>query len=373
MSGKTKRKAVRRGEGPTKKGAALLAWVLAVVLCTGCGAAKEQWSLDEGGLGSSTMNMDMAGESEDSMYPIGGGSADYSHESNATRSGAKIGEQGITAGWKLITTVKLDVETRQFDEAMSGLETRIAELGGYIENMDTYNGSRYSGSGSSRRSDMTVRIPQGRLTEFLAAVSDVSNVIRRSESVVDVTLSYADMESRRDVLRTEQSRLLEFMDRAETIEEIIALEERLSDVQYQLESMESQLRTLDNKVDYATVNLNISEVKELTPVEDPTLGERIRDGFLGNLQNIKDGATELVVWLIIVSPYFLIWALLAAVVLLVIWLLRRRRRNRKAPQAGVLPPPMANQTNAWQNGPGFPPRQGVEPNRPQDMDKDNNT
>ncbi len=346
-----------------KKGAAVLAWVLAVILCMGCGAAGDKTSLDSGGVGSSTMNMDVSGESGGEMYPIGSGSADYSEGNKTLGSGAQTGGQGVSAGWKLITTVNMDVETRQFDEAVSGLETRIAELGGYIENMDTYNGSRYSSSGSSRHSDMTVRIPQGRLTEFLTAVSGVSNVIRRSENVVDVTLSYADMESRRNVLRTEQSRLLEFLDRAETVEEIISLEERLSEVQYQLESMESKLRTLDNKVDFATVNLNISEVQELTPVAEPDLGERISQGFIGSLRNIRDGAAELLVWFVISSPYLLIWALLAGAVLLVIWVQRRKRRNRKTPEGGVVPPPMMR-GNVWQGGQGFPP-QGMQPGQPQ--------
>lgn len=332
-----------------------LACLLAVILCAGCGASGNKESY--GGVGSSTLNMDTAGYES--------GDYDYSDEGAAPGSSAGSAGSVVPEGRKLITTVNMDVETRQFDEAVAQLETRIAEMGGYVESMDTYNGSRYSGSAGSRHSDMTVRIPQARLREFLTAVSEVSNVVRRSESVNDVTLSYVDMESRRDVLRTEQSRLLEFLDRAETIEEIITLEERLSNVRYQLESMESQLRTLDNKVDYATVRLSVSEVRELTPVEEPTLGERISEGFMGSLRNIRDGLTELFVWFIIGSPYLLIWGLLAGAVLLVIWLQRRRHRNRKTPEAGVIPPPMAGQRNVWPQGQGFAPRQGMEPDQAQ--------
>ena len=65
------------------------------------------------------------------------------------------------------------------------------------------------------------------------------------------------------------------MEKAESIEDIITIEQRLSNVRYQIESMEAQLRTYDNKVDYSTVHLDVSEVKELTPVHEETLWERI--------------------------------------------------------------------------------------------------
>ena len=108
------------------------------------------------------------------------------------------------------------------------------------------------------------------------------------------------------------------------MEDIIVLEERLSEVRYQLESMESQLRTLDNLVDYSTVNISVSEVQELTPVEQPTTGDRVRDGFLGSLENIRSGFVETGVWFVVNLPYFVLWG---GVLVVVILLLRRRRRR----------------------------------------------
>lgn len=339
----------------SKRGTAALACVLAVLLCAGCGAS--QYAEGIAGINrSDSANMEISGESKGSIYSMGGGSYDYSEsyeyggDDGMPGSDPEAERAEVSEGRKLITTVNLEVETRQFEEAMASLELCIQEMGGYIENMNTYNGSRYSGSGGSRHADLTVRIPQSGLKDFLAAVSDVSNVVRRSEKVEDVTLSYVDMESRRDTLRTEQSRLLAFLDKAETIEEIITIEERLSNVRYELESMESRLRAMDNRVDYATVNLNVSEVKELTPVEEPTLGERIGEGFMGSLRDIRDGATELFVWAVVRLPYFLIWAVFAGIVLLVIRLQRRRSQKRKEQTKGAVPPPVMMPGGQFQNG-----------------------
>ena len=105
----------------------------------------------------------------------------------------------------------------------------------------------------------------------------------KQESVEDVTLSYADVESRKKTLLVEQERLWALLEKADTTEAIITLESRLSEIRYQLESYESQLRLMENQVSYSTVNLYVEEVILLTPTEEETVGSRIRRGFSENL------------------------------------------------------------------------------------------
>jgi len=224
---------------------------------------------------------------------------------------------------KLIKTVDMNVETKEFDQMLVTLEDKIAELGGYIESLDTYNGSSYSGYRSSRDANMTIRIPKQRLDIFLETVEGISNVVRRSESVEDVTLTYVDLESHKKVLLAEQESLLELLEKAEAIEDIITIKSHLSNVRYQIESMESQLRTFDNKVDYSTVYLNIEEVQELTPVEEETVLERIVGGFVDNLRDIKDGAVEFFIWFVINIPNFIVWIIIIVIVVIAIRLLSK--------------------------------------------------
>ncbi|MBE5865518.1 MAG: DUF4349 domain-containing protein [Lachnospiraceae bacterium] len=231
---------------------------------------------------------------------------------------------------KLIRTVELSLETKEFDLMLGLVEDKVAELGGYVESLQTYNGSRYSGREPERNSNLTVRIPKDKLDEFLNAVSEAGNVIRRSENVQDVTLEYVDMESRRNTLKTEQERLLKFLETAETLEDIIVLEERLSEVRYQLESMESQLRTYDNKVDFATVHMSIQEVKELTPVEKEGVGARLANGFMESLKNVGNGFVEFFIWIVVHLPYLATWALIITTIVMIIKFNIRRSRKKKA-------------------------------------------
>ena len=291
--------------------------LLVVSLCTGCGASG-------GGTKDALMTeSDYVSNVSNTM----GISEEYGgSESLDMESSAESGQAEILDGRKLIETVSLEVETKDFEQLMSVLNARIQELGGYVEDMDTYNGSSYSDYHSMRSANLTVRIPNGQMDNFLNTVSDNGNIVRRSGNIKDVTLSYVDMESRRNALRTEQSRLMEFLDRAETIEEIITIEERLSEVRYQLESMESQLRTLDNLIDFSTIHISISEVRDLTPIAEPTVWERISEGFRKSVADIGDGMLELGIWFLVHLPYLAIWGILIGILVL---LLRRHRANKK--------------------------------------------
>lgn len=309
----------------------LLIMTMVLVLMTGCGgsdSAEKTWTnsaaqgvrpemAEEAYYDMDSLGMDMNYGMAESQ--TGSPSAGQMKESDAASQ---------QSSRKLIRTVNMSVETKEFDAVMGTLEQRVTELGGYIENMDTYNGSVYSSSRSSRRASMTARIPAGQLNVFLSEVSEISNVTRRTENVQDVTLDYVDLASHKKTLQAEHDRLLELMERAEYIEDIITIEQRLSNVQYQIESMEAQLRTYDNKVDYSTVNLDVSEVQELTPVEvhEETLWERISGGFMENLKKIGNGALEIVVWLLVHIPTLVVWALI--ITLFIVWIRWIQKRDR---------------------------------------------
>jgi len=341
-----KRKAAKRNG---KYSAAMAAVMAAAVLLAGCGAASGSATdsampsvAEYNGSGESYASASMAagGASYDTGYTeTEGGLYDSEAAMDMEAVPEAVSEEGSGGAFmnlpqarKLIKTVELEMETKEFERMMSELETQIQDMGGYIENLETYNGSSYSDYRSSRWANLTIRIPREALNGFLQNMSEIGNVVRRSDSVEDVTLTYVDMESRRDALEAEQARLLELLEQAETVEDMIALEERLSNVRYCLESMESRLRTIDNQVDYSTVYLNLSEVKELTPVEERTDLQRITEGFADSLKDIGNGVREGLIWFVVHIPYLAIWAAVIAVLALILKKRGKKRRAKKEAQ-----------------------------------------
>ena len=258
---------------------------------------------------------------------------EYEYESGeyADAAGAEMPSENIQQSQrKLIKTVDLSVETESYDTLIAGLENQIAELGGYIEYQYQYNGSGYSNYEETRYANMQVRIPVNRLEEFIVRVGEQSNITNKEERVEDVTLRYVDLESHKNALMTEQDRLLDLLTVAETVEDIITIEQRLSDVRYQLESMESQLRTLDNQIDYSTINLSIREVKRLTPTQEKTVWDKIKNGFSESIYNIGHGFENFFIWFVVNIPYIIIWAVVLFAAFLIIKTIIKKRKLKKS-------------------------------------------
>ena len=222
--------------------------------------------------------------------------------------------------------MNISAETEDLEASLEAVDQRLAAAGGYMEDQSIRNGSA-SSARRYRSANMTLRIPVDQLDAFTETLGGLVNVVTSSRSTTDVTLQYVDTESRITALKTEQTRLLELLAKAENMSDLLEIEERLTEVRYELEQYSSQLRLLDNQIDYATVYLSLSEVKEYTPVEEKTRLETIRDGFLTSLKDLGEGILDFISAILIDLPYIVVfggvlWGLTA--------FLRRKLRKRKA-------------------------------------------
>ena len=314
-----------------RTGLCLTGLLLAASLFTGCGSSKESYSAaaaensaayDTGGVYATA---DTAAAAEiDYEFSV-------SEEAKFEEAGMEpLGENAQAVERKLIKTVDLSVETEEYDTLLANLEQQIAGLGGYIEYQNQYNGSYYSGYQDTRNAYMQIRIPVEHMDEFVVNVGEWTNIRNKEERVEDVTLQYVDLESRKKALTTEQDRLLELLEKAESVEDIISIEARLSDVRYELESMESQLRTLNNQIDYSTINLNIQEVRRLTPTEEKSVWDKMRNGFVKTIYNIGDDIEYGFIWFVVNIPYFIIWIVIIVAVIIGFRAWRKKRRKKQA-------------------------------------------
>lgn len=242
------------------------------------------------------------------------------------------GETALPESRKWIITVDMTVETEDLDALMAAIDQQISDLNGYVENQRVTNGSRYSNY-RYRSAGLTVRVPAEKVDDFTQSLGQVSNVVRSSKSLEDITLQYVDTETRVKALETERDRLLELMEQAQTMADLLEIEGRLTQVRYELESWASQLRTYDDLVNYATVYLNIEEVTEYTPVEEETLWQRISGGFVSSLKGVGSGALECAVWLLAKSPYIAVFGGIGFGILMLIKTLKKKRPVKKAPKS----------------------------------------
>ncbi|MBR6160218.1 MAG: DUF4349 domain-containing protein [Lachnospiraceae bacterium] len=221
---------------------------------------------------------------------------------------------------KLIKTVNITAETREFDKLIANVTERINSLGGYAQSTDI-SGNSFSSSNERRSAFIVARIPANKLDFFVKGIEDESNITSKNESAEDVTLQYADVEAHKESLKIEQARLNELLEQATSLENIIELENRLTEVRYEIESYESRLRTMNNQVEYSTVNLNVYEVKEYTPepVEEKSFGQRLAEGFLESCENAWETIQDFIIGFVSFLPMLIVILLILFVIFLIIY------------------------------------------------------
>ncbi|MCR5848374.1 MAG: DUF4349 domain-containing protein [Lachnospiraceae bacterium] len=320
-----------------------ISFAMAVIASTGmlcaCGSNGASMSMDR----KSADSEPAAYYTDDVTYAGAGDYYDevenYDGDFGTTADTAPINENqanaSVAKNRKLIRTVDMDIETTGFDDTIRSIKEKINEVGGYIESENSFNGSIYNGTRNNKYATITVRVPDDKLDVFVNNVSGVGNVTQKNTSTRDVTLSYVDTESKKEMYLAEQESLLALLEKAETIEDITYLTQRLTEVRYNIESMESTLRVYDDLVDYATVNLSVNEVKVLTPtvVVEKTPAQELKEGFETSVKDVLVDTRSFFINLLINSPYIirgLICLAIPAVIIFVIIRIIIASKRKKA-------------------------------------------
>lgn len=232
---------------------------------------------------------------------------------------------------KIIRTVAIDGETKSFDEASESIKNQISEAGGYIESSETRGGESLSSSNrSARYADYVIRIPADKLDSFLERTEGLLNIISISESTEDVTLDYYDIEARLNTLETKRTALENMLSQATNLDDMLTIQDNLYDVIADIEAYQSQLNVYDNKVSYATVKLEISEVVEYTEVNygEETFGERIAKAFTESWENFGEFCQDFIVFIVSALPV-LVFPGIALIIILIVWLIRKKLGKKK--------------------------------------------
>lgn len=297
---------------------ACLLGVLAILLClmSACAAGVERDDI------SNSMDYDKgydyAEDSTVSSESLSSGVPSVSNKGEASSEpetdGGKTEESAYET--KIIRNVTQSAQTKDFDAAISGLEALVAAHNGYVEN-SYVNGTGYSGSKGGRSASYTIRIPAEKLDAFLAGTSELYVLTYSNQSVSNVTTQYYDIVTRLETLRAEQESLQNMLAEAKDINTMLQIKDYLYQVIYEIESYETQLKLLDTRVAYSTINLSINEVVEYTEVEQ-SWGERLLAAFKQSWISFGKGFQGFTVFFVAAFPTLLVLGAIAAVVILIV-------------------------------------------------------
>jgi hypothetical protein len=202
----------------------------------------------------------------------------------------EIGSSVIRTG-----TIAVEVKSGGFAQAFDTASLLAGRYGGYVQSS--------SMSGTKRRSgELLLRVPADRFDEAVSALRALGTVEQQSVSGEDVSGQFVDLEARLRTWEAQETVLLDLMSRATSIEDTIRVQTQLQDVQMRIEEIKGQLNLLQDRTDFATIQVSLYEPGTATTLSQtdssrPSLAEaweRALDGFLGVCYSVVVGVGYLV-------------------------------------------------------------------------------
>ena len=252
-------------------------------------------------------------------------------------SAAQQAADGAEGSRQVIANANISLVVADTAAALSGVEQVVADLGGYVADMDLSKG-RYDESDVLRGS-LTVRVPSASLEEALdllrTLATDVNylNINRQ-----DVTDQYSDLDARLRNLRATETELLALLTEVRErpnakVEDILAVHRNLTQIREEIEMLQGRKNLLDNQIDFSTIWVELIPDSVFRPiVEEPwSASGPVRSALRALVATLQGLMTALIWAVLYLTPLLLVFLIPLAVL---IWLIRlwigRRRKGEES-------------------------------------------
>ena len=283
--------------------AVLILWTISIMSACGGASTQEGQNVSKGGsTGTAGVDTGLVQESPSLS------------DSNAINGIAPVNTNGfaVATGQKIIFNADIALETTNFSKAVSDLKTMVSSYNGYIASSNI-TGSQIDRN-NLRNASFTIKIPQASFESAKEKIEALGNLTSSNTSSQDITKQFIDTEARIKTLKVEEERLLVLLSKAVKIEDIITLESRLSEIRLEIENYTGSLNEMKAQTDYGTINVYISEVKELTLQENGFLNN-IVSAFKGSFASLIIAIEGGIIGLIYAIPYLIIIAIIIVAVM----------------------------------------------------------
>lgn len=242
------------------------------------------------------------------------------------RDGSRGGLGGHAAAQeasRIIRTGSISIEIEQYGNFRDAVDERLAASGGRIADLTQSNHAGAVGYAS-----MTLRVPSSDIDGWVAWLEANTEVQHVELGALDVTEQWIDTEARlANAHRTEERLAAILADEAATLADVLAVERELARVRGEIESTEARMRELTNRVEMATITLNVRVDTPYDPANGTTMTDRIGDTWNASLDALALFGEGTVLLAVALVPWLGPLGVLALVAGLAIRALARRFRS----------------------------------------------
>lgn len=215
-------------------------------------------------------------------------------------------------------TAWLSVVVKDFPAARASLDAILQRHRGYAASL-TAN----TELNSPRSLQASLRIPAAELSVALAELKSLGRVENETQGGEEVTQQHADLIARlKNSRQTEQRLQAILLQRAGKISDVLAVEQEIARVRGEIERMEAEQKSLEHRVDFASVDLRLAEEYQARlTAPSPSLSIRLRNAVVKGYRSGFETAVGIILFILEVGPSLLLWLIIFSPVG---WFLRRR-------------------------------------------------
>ena len=228
------------------------------------------------------------------------------------------------AGPMIARTVSLAIITKDFDSSRGTLDAILARHNGYAASLNVA-----TPKGAARMLQASLRIPAQQLPAALIELKALGRVELENQNGEEVTQQHADLLARLKNSRETEQRLQAILtQRTGKISDVLEVEQEIARVRGEIEQMEAEQKNLEHRVDFATIDLKLSEeYKAKLDSPAPAISTLIHNAAVNGYRNIADTLLSIVLFFAEYGPVLCFWLI---VFFIPGWLVWRRWRHATA-------------------------------------------
>jgi hypothetical protein len=237
---------------------------------------------------------------------------------------------------KIIKNGNVSLKAADVQTKMQEITALVGNSGGYVESsyvdnivqpisMEANQNAKAAVETTTMIANMTIKVPAEKFESSFQTIIGMGKLVNQSSNSNDITSQYKDIEARVVNLKVQEKHLQEIMTKATNVEDTLKVEVELNRVRTEIDIMTGNLKNWDQLVEYSTLYINMTEVKEaeLKKVDMPGVLQNAKDGFISTINTIRYGMEKLFVFLVSAVPYILIVGV--ALLLTVFWIKKKKK------------------------------------------------
>ncbi|KAA9397329.1 DUF4349 domain-containing protein [Haloarcula sp. CBA1130] len=264
--------------------------------CAGLGGSGDASEAQGGGDGAQ-----MSSGGDGSSQPVKADATANTGESGDIQAGDAAADRAIIRNGRMV------VEVKNYSTTADAVAARARTSGGYVS--DSNRELHRSDGKAWYTGYIVVRVPSEEYEPTQSMVREQGTVRSEETTTKDVTDQLVDLEARLTNLRERRDRLRTFYEQANSTEELLRIEEELSSVQSDIERLEAKKRSLEQRVAYSTLRVEIHEPAPEPSAQQVPYHERsLVSAFLSSVTDVYVFTRGLLVTAASLAPWLVVLA-----------------------------------------------------------------